>query len=262
MSDTGFLIRKDSLGWKIAQLAEGDNYDGHLFTLASGERVGKEQGWLADPENLMAIASHQKLKAPEQMTLPECTERELINFLRKVGWCVDHEMRVRRFMGDPFVQLAAWMVPALVGVHLQESGGEEQALKKTLTIGWFDGKVGALTNNGIALLPEQTAMPEGLDHGEILLFTDRMDRERVMLKWRDYFLVPKTQVEGRPICVLELAKWVEEARLKPTGVTSVAELVGKEWFLTPEGLLISKKKFLTTISFADFSVDELLKGGA
>jgi hypothetical protein len=262
MSDAAFLIRKDALGWKIAQLAEGDNYDGTIFTLASGEKVGKEQGWLADPENLQAIASHQKLRHPEDMTLPELNERELINFLRKVGWCVDHEMRVRRFMGDPFVQLETWMVPALVGIHLQTSGKEEAALKSTLTIGWFDGKVGVITQQGVGVLPERETMPEGMDLGEIVLFRDRMDRERVMLKWRDFYLVPKTQVEGRPVCVLEMTKWVEESRLKPTGTASVKELVGKDWFLTPEGLLISKKKFLTTISFADFSVDELLKGGA
>jgi hypothetical protein len=261
MSDNGFLIRKDSLGWKIAQLIDGDFYDGYLFTLATGERVGKEQGWLADPENLMAIATHQKLKAPEDMTLPECTEKELINFLRKVGWCVDHEMRVRRFMGDPFVKLNTKHVVALCAIHQQTNGGEEAALKKTLTIGWFDGKIGVVTNNGIALMPEEP-IPEGLEPGEIMLFRDRMERDRVMLRWRDWYLIPKTQVEGRPVCVLEMAKWVDQARLKPTGVESVAELVGKEWFLTPEGLLISKKKFLTTISFADFSVDELLKGGA
>jgi len=261
MSDAGFLIRKDALGWKIAQLAEGDNYDGHLFTLATGEKVGKEQGWLADPENLMAIVTHGKLKPPEAMAMPECTEPELINFLRKAGWCVDHEMRIRRFMGDPFIKLTTTNIPALVGVHLQSCKGEEQALKKMLTLGWFDGKIGAVTEQGIAILPDGP-LPEGLAPGEIILFQDRMGRDRVMLKWRDFFLVPKTQMEGRPLCVLELVKWVEEARLKPTGIESIQELVGQEWFLTPEGLLISKKKFLTTISFADFSVDELLKGGS
>lgn len=193
--------------------------------------------------------------------MPECTEQELINFLRKSGWCVDHEMRVRRFMGDPFTKLTVALIPALIAVHQQSCGGEEAALKKTLTIGWFDGKVGVLTEQGIMVMPDGP-MPEGMNPGEIVLFKDRMDRERVMLRWRDWYLVPKTQVEGRPVCVLEMAKWVDETRLKPTGANSIAELVGKEWFLTPEGLLISKKKFLTTISFADFSVDELLKGGA
>jgi hypothetical protein len=117
-----------------------------------------------------------------------------------------------------------------------------------------------MTKKGIAILPERETMPEGLDTGEFVLFRDRMDRDRIMLRWRNWFLVPKTQIEGRPVCVLELANEVEESRLRPTGVESVAELVGKDWFLTPEGLLISKKRFLTTISFADFSVDELLKG--
>lgn len=261
MTEPSFLLRKDALGWKVAQLADDESYDGAVFTLATGEKVGKENGWLADPENVLAMVRGQPLKNPEDLTVPEMNESELVNFLKKLGRCVDHEMRVRRFLSEPFTKLLDAHVGLMVVVHQQACGGDEDKMAKTLlTLGWFDGKIGIFTEKGPVVFPDGDP-PEGVDKGELVLFRDRVGRDRLLLRWHDWYLAPKVQAEGRPICVLELFKYADPERVKPSGATSVKELLGTDWILTPEGLMISKRKFVAKASFQDLSIEGFLNNG-
>lgn len=254
MNETTYLIRKDALGWKVAELAPEDNYDGSTFILNTGERVGKEQGWLANSENVLALARHQSLRNPEELSMPELTGTELVRFLGKLGYCLDHDWRVRRFMREPFTKITADNITPIVMGHVMALK-EEQAQKIPITLGWFEGKIGLIAPGGVALLPDK--LPEGVPVGDIVLIKTSTkgspDTFRVALKIQDWFAVPKAQHEAQPICTLELIRFLPEDRIVQTGASSVEELLGKDRFLTPEGMMVNRGSFLT------LSIDDFLK---
>ncbi len=237
----GYLIRKDLLGWKIAPYVD---YDGFIFTLESGEKVGREQGWIAEPENLMAMAQGTKLKTPDQLTVPELEGDELVRFIGKLGYCLDHDWRVRRFMREPFTKLTLMNISVLAIMHAQICGSDEAAQKQLITLGWFDGKAGMVTKKGVLILPSD-APPEGMELGSLCLFRDQMNRHRILLRWRDWFLAAKEQSDTKPLCTLEAMKYIPEDKLTPLDAESVEAFLGRDKFLTPEGLVVGRGSFLT-----------------
>jgi hypothetical protein len=256
VSDKAYLLRQDALGFKIAELAE-ECFDGEVFTLATGERVGKRQGWLANPENLLEMARHQPLKDPDQLSVPELTGTELVRFLGKLGYCLDHDWRVRRFMREPFTKLTALNVAPIVAVHLQLYK-EEGAQKNPITLGWFDGRVGVVVPGNVVILPDGEP-PEGIPKGDLVLVKTTVAKDdppkyRLALKLHDWYLFPKDQAEGQPMCTLEMIQFLPEDRVVQTGADTVAELLGTDRFLTPEGMVVNRGSMLT-ISIDDFFKD-------
>ena len=255
--DTEYLIRKDALGWKIAELASGESYDGYVFTLSTGEKVGKLSGWLVCAENLQAMAVGEPMQTPDQLITPPLTGNEMLNFLRRLGWCLDHEWRVRKFMREPFSKLTIHNIAPLIVGHINLCQSEEKALKTPILVGWFDGKAGIVVPPQVLMLPEGTG-PEGIPAGKFCLYKDRMGRQRFMMRWGDWFLAPKMQTDGAAFCTLEvinrLQTLLEEDRLTDLDAESVEAFLGKDQFLTPEGLLVGKGSFLT------ISIDDFLKG--
>lgn len=253
--NTNYLLRQDALGWKVAELATDDSFDGQTFTLSTGEKVGKEQGWLANPENLLAMAQHKKLKPPEELSMPELEGQELVRFLGKLGYCLDHDWRVRRFMREPFTKVIAFNVAPIIMGHIMALK-EEQAQKTPITLGWFEGKVGMIQPGQILIMPEGKP-PEGVPTGDIILIKTSMkgspDTFRLALKFQDWYAIPKEQAEAQPVCTLELIQFLPEDRIIQTGADSVEEFLGKDRFLTPEGLVVNRGSMLT------ISIDDFLK---
>jgi hypothetical protein len=251
---TNYLLRQDAMGWKVAELASDDSYDGQTFTLSTGEKVGKEQGWIANPENLLSLAQHKKLKPPEELSMPELEGQELVRFLGKLGYCLDHDWRVRRFMREPFTKVRALDVVPIITGHIQVLK-EEQAQKIPITLGWFEGKVGMIQPGQVLIMPEK--MPEGMPVGDVVLIKTSVkgtpDTFRLALKFQDWFAIPKEQAESQPVCTLELMQFIPEDRVIQTGTDSVEEFLGKDRFLTPEGLVVNRGSMLT------ISIDDFLK---
>jgi hypothetical protein len=236
-----FIIRKDVTGFRLAPYTE---YDDEMFTLENGEKVGKLHGWIAEPENLAAILTGGKMKTPEELTIPELNSQQITAFLKKMGMCLDHEWRIRRFMKEPFTKIKTSHIPPMIELHKKMCEG----LKKNpeampMNVGWFDGAVGIFAGPQVMILPE-------VEGGEIVLSKDQMDRFRVVLKFGDWYAYPKAQRDDAPICTFMLMQFMSGTQ--PTNQENMEDLLGKDSFVTPEGILVGKGNYLS------ISVDDIL----
>jgi hypothetical protein len=240
----GFLIRKDGLGFKLSAYTE---YNGTIFTTDSGEKVGKHQGFIAEPENIISIVRKTKMKLPEELLIPPLDADQIMQALKKIGHCLDHEWRIRRFMKEPFTKIKATNIMPLIEVHKQYCASIQKNPEATpLLIGWFEEALGIMVEKpkqGIMLCPEH-------DGGEICTIKDRMDFKRIVLKFGDWYAFPREQQENVPICALTLAQFVPDAM--PTNAENVQEVLGNDKFLTPEGVIVGKG------SYFNFSIDDIL----
>ena len=236
-----FIIRKDAMGYRLAPYTE---YDGTMFMLENGERVGKHQGWIAEPENLTAMVTNGKMKTPEELTIPELNAGQVTKFLKKVGMCLDHEWRVRKFMREPFTKIKATNIIPMIELHKKMCEGQKKNPETIpFNIGWFDGALGMFMGPQVAILPE-------IEGGEIVLFKDRMGKFQVVLKHGDWYAYPKTQRDDAPICTLMLMQFM--GGTQPSNFESIEALLGQDNFITPEGVLVGKG------SYINISVDDIL----
>jgi hypothetical protein len=247
MSEQEFIIRKDALGYRLAPLIENDgeegNYDGTMFTLENGEKVGKHQGWIAEPENLLAVQTGGKMKTPEELMIPSLKPDQIRKRLHQMGLCLDHDWRIRKFMREPFTKVKALHALPLIEMHKKVC---EEAKKDPenvpLNIGWFDGALGMFVG------PMPTMVPE-MEGGQIVLYKDRMGHFQVVLKHGDWYAYPKDQRDDMPVCTLFLMKFMD--RTQPSNFETMEELIGQDKFMTPEGILVGKGGFIT-LSIDDF----------
>lgn len=236
-----FVIIKDAIGWRLAPYTD---YDGQIFHLENGGAIGKHEGFIAEPENLLAIGTGGHMKTPDELTIPDLDAHEIMPFLKKMGMCLDHEWRIRKFMKAPYTNIKAGHVAPMIELHIQFcSSVKKDPESMPLHLAAFEDKIGLLLGNTAGLIPE-------VPGGEIYLYKDRMGHEQIVLKHKDYYAYPKGQRDDAPIVTLMLIKFMD--RTEPSGFESVEELLGKDKFVTPEGMIVGHGSYMT------ISIDDIL----
>lgn len=242
-----FLLRKDVVGWMVSPLHQDEPFDGSTYQLESGERIGYNSGWLACSENLQALSRGQKkLLTLEEVMSPDLTAKQLMRLLEQFDYRLDSEWRLRRWMGAPFTNLLAKHARALVEIHKEICKGLKKD-PKTMPqyVGWHEQQ-----KQPVIVMPQGGALVPEID-GEIVLYRDQLGHRQVVLKGGDWYGYPKAASNG-----LVTLFWMEYMqRTEPSGCESISELLGKDKFVTPEGLLCS------TASTFTISVDDILGGG-
>ena len=189
------------------------------------------------------MATGTKLKTPEELTIPELDETQILRFLKKLGYCLDNEWRIRKFMREPFIKLKADHIAPMIEIHLvmcNQAKKDPEAVP--IHLGYFEEKLGLFFGNSVGMIPEQAG-------GEICVYQDRMNHQQVVLKHRDYYAYAKNQRDDAPVCTLFLIKFME--RTSPTGAESIEELLGPNRFLTPEGMIVGQGGSIMTLSIDD-----------
>ena len=243
----GYLIQQDASGYKLAPYVD---YDGSVFTLECGEMVGREQGFVADAGNIIAMSQRQKMKTFNDMWYPPYDADQIMKALKKVGHCLDHQWRVRRFMREPVTKLTALHIMPMIEIHKQFCQAKSKNPESTLiTLGYFEDKPGLILADdkqmGICPLPTH----EG---GQFCTLKDRMGFTRLYLKFGDWYATPREARDDQPVCTFTLMHYVQG--LEVLEAQSVEEILGTEQFLTPEGVLVGKG------SYFNISIDDFLKG--
>ena len=265
MMDTqGFVLRKDGVGlWQVTAYTE---FDGHGFTLETGERIAASLAFVCDPNNLAAaVRNEKKLTPPEGMMLPELDASQIQQHLKAMNAQLDSDWRIRHVMGDPFMRFTTQNVGPIIRVHeafCRQNKKDPDAMPCAIALvgtGPEPEKIplfAYLQPDGTGIpLPEGKDVEEvpGMNDGEIHLVTDRMGFQRVVLKTGDWYMYPKAQWQDAPVCVLSAMKWMPNST--PTNADSIQELVGPDRFLTPEGMLLRRGGTTMTLSVDDFLKD-------
>lgn len=247
----GYLIQKDGSGWKMAGYTE---YDGSVFTLENGEMVGKYQGFVAEANNIIAMVQNVKMRTMDELWMPAFDADQIMKALKKVGYCLDHQWRVRRFLREPFTKLTVGHIMPLIEIHKQYCESKSRSPEAyPITLGWFEEKLGLMFSEqegneikvGIAQLPTH----EG---GQFGFYVDRLENRRFTLKFGDWYAVPCEQNEAAPVCTLKLIQYLKD--FQPLEGDSVEAILGKDQFISPEGILVGKG------SYFNISIDDFLKG--
>jgi hypothetical protein len=240
----GYLLRKDMMGWKLSPYVD---FDGVIFTAEDGEKIGKYQGWIAEATNVLAIIQHREMRLPEELMLPAFNADQLMKALKKIGYCLDNKWRIRRFMRPPFTKLKEEHIMPMVSIHLQVCEKEKKNPEAhTSLLAWMEDQVGIMppTNPpGAGLLPEH----EG---GSICIVKDRMGFRRIVLKFGDWYVTPRDQNEQVNICSVSFTQYMKD--VEPTGAKTVEELLGKDMFLSPEGVIVGRGAYF------NISIDDIL----
>jgi len=236
------LIVRDLRGYRVVNALE---YDGAVFLVDGGDKIGKQAAFIADQSNIMLMAQGQPMRPPEDMYLLPLEPAPMIKMMENYGFGLDHELRIRRRMQNPWMAIKAGHIAPIVMAHVtyNEKNGKNPE-SQPLNLLWHDEaqKIAMLIGEDLFALPEAQN-----EIGHINLY----DNKQVVLTFQDYHIVPKNSNVGTMIKFLKVDQ---------TGADSVQELCGKDKFLTEDGILL--KRGDAKLSMANLSIDDFLSGGA
>ena len=111
---SSFVIIKDPFGFRLAAYTE---YDDQSFKLEGGHFISKHEAFIAEPENLVAMATGEKLKMPEELTIPELDEAQVLRFLKKLGARGRTLLKAMRAVAYGFSMKATAKIPWFAGIE-------------------------------------------------------------------------------------------------------------------------------------------------
>lgn len=116
MADGFYVISKDLRGWKVL----------HALRKQKGSKIGYEMSdgslrhdvHLATMLNLSRIAQGQDPLPIKDQFYPPCRKaQEVIDSLDPFGMCVDRELRLKKKLGSPLMDIKAQQITMLIMIH-------------------------------------------------------------------------------------------------------------------------------------------------
>lgn len=241
------VITADLRGFRLREST--DFKEGVGYVLDDGSTVSLERSWPATLYNAEKAAelyitkelkrAPKVLKPAEQSYGLDAEAIHIYATLKRMGFTLDEECRIRARMTPPFTEVTEDDIMPIIQVHLEQC----EKVKKDPSVlpvlfGWIETEPG----KGTIVFPYENKLAAGKHPGgRISLFSNR----QVILSFQDWHLVPK----GSGIGML-----VQFLKCEPTGATSVKELCGKDKAVVEDGLLV--KIGLKSLLFSDLSIDQ------
>lgn len=248
------VLVKDLRGIRLSQSVEDTD---STHTLEDGMVVGRDVCWPATSQNLELAATDlatfglQRIKyvhLEDSFDQTELEGAQMVVLLRKFGYDIDDELRLRRRMTPPFTDIQEGHIMPIIQSHLDRY----EKMKKDPTS--MPINIGSIEGHIVFQIDDKQLASGQHEGGSIMLF----ENKQVILKYMDWHFIPKSSMRG----ILQ-----QYLKCEPTGASSVKELCGKESFLADDGVLCQwgLRKLLWMMGKKDFkerleigSVDDII----
>lgn len=242
------IITADLRGFRVR---ESVDLTGAGYELEDGTTFSTDRCWPATTFNLgiaaYLLATKQIAIAKKMMKAAENTYElavegiEAFALLRKQGYVLDDEQRIRRLMGPPYTEIHEDHIMPIIQTHLTRCEEEKKDPSvEPIEIGFVEGQVIFRYKDKIA-----TGKQAG---GTISLYAGK----QIILSFMDWHYIPKGPNVGSLMQFL---------KCEPTGASSVKELCGKEGYVVEDGILITsglRKLAGRNIDFDHLSIDQFI----
>jgi len=242
------VITADFRGFRIR---ESTDYKECVYVLDDGMTVSTDRCWPATLNNVVMAGqlyatkqidrAKKELRSMEQAYDMSAEAAEIFLVLKKQGFTLDEETRIRTLMQPPFTEVQEDDIVPLIMSHVDKC----EKIKKDpanvpLAFGWVEPEPG----KGTIVFEHEGKLAAGKHAGGVIsLFNKR----QVILSFQDWHLIPKGSSVGTLVQFL---------KCEPTGAKSIKELCGKHRAVVEDGVLITTG--LKKLVFTDISIDQFL----
>ena len=237
------LVIKDFVGYRLAVY---DDYNDAFFQLENGETIGKGQGFIADITNLDRLVTGAPLRPPEELMYLSMPPEDIVEFLDKRDFGIDKDLRIRKRLEAPMLNMKTNQIPFLVIGHRKMCEMMKKKLELTpihLVTNGKDIGLAMETPEGIGVSP----LPPGDDQvvGEFC----ETPGHQVIMRFGDHCIVIKNSNTG--FCQ-------DYVQAQPLNIGSLKELNTRDRFVDIEGVVHTSGAF--KLCAVDLSIDGFLKG--
>ncbi len=245
------VLIKDLRGIRLQKCVEDSEVS---YTLDNGMVVGRTVCWPATSYNvglaLVDLASKGRMKMKykhmdESFDQLELEAAQVVVLLRKQGYDVDSELRIRRRMGKPFTEITDQHILPIIVSHLKTCEEKKKDPENVpVAIGMFEDHI---------IFRFKDKVASGTEEGGCISI---IENKRVVLTFGDWHYVPKNATTGMLVHYL---------KCEPTGASSVKELCGKGQIMVEDGVMVqwglqNLVNLEQKIDFTDVSIEDIIGG--